>query len=210
MYGIDCQRCHGPAANHVEYHLDNPEDKKAKYITTYNSLNRQLKVDMCAVCHGGNDLKVEKSTFKYIPGDNLASFYDPPFGMSYEPDLHGNQAKMLSMSKCYINSANLTCTTCHDVHQSEKKDPLISSQKCMDCHKEQTHNFCKMAPVLGNAITGKCIDCHMPALPSKAISYKMSAAKQTSQYLLHAHRIAIYPEQTKQILSLIKNVKTGK
>lgn len=207
IYGIDCQRCHGPAANHVQYHSDNPTDKTAKYITTYKSLNRQLKVNMCAVCHGGNDLKVEKSTFKYKPGDNLASFYDPDFGMSNTPDVHGNQAKLLAMSKCYINSANLTCTTCHDVHQKEKPDAALLSQKCMDCHKAQTHNFCKMAPQLRRAITTKCIECHMPTLPSQVISFKMSAKKETSQYLLHTHRIAIYPEQTAQILSFIKNTK---
>jgi hypothetical protein len=210
MYGIDCQRCHGPAANHVQYHLDNPTAKTAKYITTYNSLSRQLKVNMCAVCHGGSDLKTEKSTFFYKPGDNLASFYDPDFGFNHNPDVHGNQSKMLAMSKCYINSANLTCTTCHNVHQKEKNDPVLVSQKCMDCHKTETHNFCKMAPVLGNIITTKCVDCHMPVLPSNVISFKQSAQKETSQYLLHTHRIAIYPAQTKQILSLLNNTQSSK
>jgi nitrate/TMAO reductase-like tetraheme cytochrome c subunit len=207
IYGIDCQRCHGPAAEHVQYHLDNPTDKTAKYIKTYNALSRQLKVDMCAVCHGGNDLKTEKSTFKYKPGDNLASFYDPNFGANSNPDVHGNQAKLLEMSRCYLNSPKLTCTTCHNVHQQEKTDPALLSQKCMDCHKEQTHNFCKMASQIGSSITKKCIDCHMPTLPSNVISFKMSAKKETSQYLLHTHRIAIYPEQTSKILSLIKNAK---
>jgi hypothetical protein len=104
----------------------------------------------------------------------------------------------------------MTCTTCHDSHTKETPNPVLYSSKCLDCHKEQTHNFCKMAPQLGKAITGKCIDCHMPALPSKLISFRMSGKKQTSQYLLQSHRIAIYPEQTKQILSLIKNGKTGR
>jgi len=207
IYGIDCQRCHGPAANHVQFHLENPTVKTARYITTYKSLNRQLKVNMCAVCHGGNDLKTEKSTFGYKPGDNLASFYDPSFGMTPEPDVHGNQAALLQRSKCYINSANLTCTTCHDVHRPEKLDAIISSQKCLDCHKTETHNFCKMAPQLGVAIKGKCIDCHMPAMPSRLISFKMSAQNQNSPYLLHTHQIAVYPAQTQQVLSLLKTIK---
>jgi hypothetical protein len=210
MYGIDCQRCHGPAAQHVQYHLDNPTEKKAKYITPYNSLSRQLKVDMCAVCHGGNDLKVEKSTFKYVPGDKLANFYDPPFAyVNNDPDVHGNQAKLLEMSKCYLNSTNLTCTTCHNTHQTEKLTGAMLAQKCMECHKEQTHNFCKMAAKLGDAISTRCGDCHMPSLPSKLISFKVSAVKSTSSYLLHTHRIAVYPEQTSQILALIKNTKKG-
>jgi len=203
MYGIDCQRCHGPAANHVQYQLDNPTVKTAKYITPYKSLSRALKVNMCAVCHGGSDLKAEKSTFFYKPGDNLASFYDPDFGLNNNPDVHGNQAKLLAMSKCYMNSPSLTCTTCHDVHSKEKNDEALMSQKCITCHKVETHP--KMAAQLGSALTTKCIQCHMPAIPSTVISFKQSAKKETSQYLLHTHRIAIYPEQTQQILSLIKN-----
>lgn len=206
MYGINCQRCHGPAAQHVQFHVNNPAEKKAKYIVAYNSLNRQLKVNMCAVCHGGNDVETMRSTFGYKPGDDLAGFYDP-FGQSKTPDVHGNQAALLAQSKCYLNSATLTCTGCHNVHQQEKHDPMISSQKCLDCHKTETHNFCKMAPQLGGAINGKCIECHMPAMPSQLISFKMSAQNQNSPYLLHTHRIAIYPGQIQQILSLLKTTK---
>lgn len=206
IYGIDCQRCHGPAAQHVQFHLDNPATKTAKYIVAYSTLNRDLKVNMCAVCHNGNDIKTERSTFAYKPGDDLASFYDP-YGRTNAPDVHGNQTSLLTMSKCYINSANLTCTSCHDVHQQEKHDPLLSAQKCLACHKTETHNYCKMAPALGNAITSKCIDCHMPAMPSKLISFKMSAQTQRSSYLLHTHQIAVYPDQTQQIIALLKTTK---
>jgi hypothetical protein len=208
IYGIDCQRCHGPAAKHVNYHLDNPADKKAKYITGYQSLTRQMKVNMCAVCHGGSDLKTLRSTFKYQPGDTLANYYYPDFGLiNNKPDVHGNQAKLLEMSKCYMNSSTLSCTSCHNAHVKENDNMALYSQKCMDCHKPQTAGFCKMAPQMGSAIYTRCIDCHMPAMPSKLISYKMSEQQHTSDYFLHTHRIAIYPEQTKKILSFIKSAK---
>src|SRR6185369_3943443 len=33
IYGIDCERCHGPALAHVEYHEDHPQEKQSKFIT---------------------------------------------------------------------------------------------------------------------------------------------------------------------------------
>jgi len=31
IYGIDCERCHGPAAEHVEFHTANPTEKKSAF-----------------------------------------------------------------------------------------------------------------------------------------------------------------------------------
>src|SRR5206468_3484039 len=45
VYGIDCERCHGPAINHVNFHLAYPEIKQAKYIVTHRSLSRQQELD---------------------------------------------------------------------------------------------------------------------------------------------------------------------
>lgn len=58
IYGINCQRCHGPAGKHVTFQLANPKDKEGKYITLYKSLTRQQRVDACGVCHSGNDARV--------------------------------------------------------------------------------------------------------------------------------------------------------
>jgi hypothetical protein len=208
VYGIDCQRCHGPAANHVNYHTENPEDKQAKFIKPYKSLTRQQKLDMCGVCHSGSDLKAERSTFNFHPGDTLMNFFDPAFGaVNHDPDVHGNQTKLLAMSKCFASSAIMTCTTCHNSHEKETGNLVGYSQKCMTCHKPEDHNFCRIAPRLGGALNTKCIDCHMPALPSKVISFKMTDAKETSPYLLRTHRIAIYPEQTAEVLQMLKNTR---
>ncbi len=203
IYGIDCQRCHGPAAQHVTYHQENPTDKQAKFMVRYHTLTRQQKVDVCAVCHSGNDREMQKSTFGFKPGDTL-SRYTLPFGnISNTPDVHGNQANLLALSKCYANSAVMTCTTCHDPHQKEVTGQLSLAQKCLTCHKTKTHNYCKMAPKLGAAIDTKCIDCHMPAMPSKLITYQATAAKQVSAYYLHTHKIAVYPDRTRQIIAFI-------
>ncbi|WDF53772.1 cytochrome c3 family protein [Mucilaginibacter sp. KACC 22063] len=203
IYGIDCQRCHGPAAEHVKYQSDHPDDKQAKFIVRYADLPRERKVEMCAVCHSGNDLQVERSTFFYKPGDTLSRYLETDFGNTVEPDVHGSQAKLLAMSKCYLKSQTMTCTTCHSSHAQNNNNVVSYSQKCMTCHKTESHNFCKLAPQLGNAINTKCIDCHMPAQSSKLISYKKNRANTTSDYLLHTHRIAVYPAVTQQVIKLL-------
>src|SRR5438045_8937759 len=53
MYGVDCEKCHGPAAKHVEFQTQNPKINTAKYIINPAKLSRQQNLDLCALCHGG-------------------------------------------------------------------------------------------------------------------------------------------------------------
>lgn len=41
VYGIDCERCHGPAAQHVAFQTEHPEVKTAKFITRIASFSKQ-------------------------------------------------------------------------------------------------------------------------------------------------------------------------
>jgi hypothetical protein len=207
ILGIDCERCHGPAANHVNYQTDNPGDKQAKYITTYNSLSRAQKIDMCAVCHSGNKGTMLRSTFAFKPGDTLAKFKEVDLYQavadSAKLDVHGNQSQLLGSSKCFINS-KMDCATCHNVHVNDRPDIALYSQKCMDCHKTADHNFCKMAPLIGGIIKNNCIDCHMPAKPSTVISVGVSGKGSAIPYLVRTHRIAVYADATQTVLNNFK------
>jgi hypothetical protein len=203
LYGVDCQRCHGPAAEHVSFHDANPKVKTAKYIIAIKGLTRQQKIDMCAVCHSGNDQKTQKSTFNFTPGDTLSNFYYPRYSHSTtEPDVHGNQYGMLAGSACFIKS-EMDCSSCHNTHKTEKNNPALFSQRCMACHKAEKH------PNTGNldksALASNCIDCHMPMQPSKLISFQLAGKLTKAPYLLRSHRIAIYPEDTQKILSYLKS-----
>lgn len=201
LYGIDCERCHGPAANHVGYHIDFPEAKTAKFITTYASLNQQQKLDMCALCHSGNDkLKIE-SRFKFRPGDTLSNFFmsNQKQTGTNDFDVHGNQYRLMSESKCFLASNKMTCSTCHDPHKNATTDLAFYSQKCMGCHSEANHNFCSMAASLGESIKSNCIDCHMPKKPSEAISFELAGSIQPSSYLLRTHRIAVYSTEERKL-----------
>jgi len=192
IYGIDCERCHGPAGKHVQFHLDSPTVKEPKYMVRYTALTRQQKVDACAVCHSGNNVEQKKSTFAFRPGDKLDDYYDAGAStlVARENDVHGNHTQLMKKSACYIKSNSMTCNSCHNTHEVLKGSLKIYSERCMSCHKTTNHSEKTLAK--GNLKTN-CIDCHMPNQASKLISFQTAGSGKASAYMLRTHHIAIYP-----------------
>ncbi|MBB6270474.1 mono/diheme cytochrome c family protein [Pedobacter cryoconitis] len=191
VYGIDCERCHGPAGKHVEFHLEHPQEKAAKYIALYQTLTKKQKMDACAVCHGGNDMEILKSVFAFKPGDDLRSYYTNASGNTAKkaPDVHGNQSDMLAESKCFIQSKTMDCTNCHQTHENLKGNLTSYSKRCISCHATIKHT----AITLKNAVVKtNCIDCHMPKQSSGVISFQQAGKTGTSAYQLRTHKIGIY------------------
>jgi nitrate/TMAO reductase-like tetraheme cytochrome c subunit len=199
IYGIDCERCHGAAAAHVQFQSEHPGEKHARYITRWADLNRQRKLDACAVCHSGNDQETQRSTFWFQPGDTLSNFYYPDFGTSMpRADVHGKQTQLLAASLCFRSSPSMECTTCHTPHADQPAAQLAAAP-CLTCHQPDRPHFCGKYASLGQAIMQNCVDCHMPPQASQAITFQKNGATGTSSYFLHTHRIAVYPEQTASI-----------
>jgi hypothetical protein len=203
VYGIDCQRCHGPAAQHAAYHLENPGTAKGKYIVLQSSLGRQQQLDQCAVCHSGNDKRKLKSRFFFRPGDMLADYFLPSLlpdsGRHF--DVHGNQYNLLKQSACFLQSNSMTCTSCHNPHQPSAISLAAWSKKCMNCHTEAGNNFCTATPAAGTSLKDNCIDCHMPKQVSGAISFTLSGSEGISAYLLRTHRVAVYKDKKQPVIS---------
>ncbi len=195
IFGIDCERCHGPAANHVNYHLANPAVKEAKYISMYKSLNNQQRIDMCAICHSGNDKEKERSIFKFRPGQNFADYFSP-YTIAHkrfkEFDVHGSQYQLLAASKCSLKSNTLTCTTCHDPHTNAEANLETYSAKCISCHQTAVHETLPATVENANLLKTNCIDCHMPRQASQAISFRLQRDTVKASYLLRTHKIAVY------------------
>ena len=59
---------------------------------------------------------------------------------------------------------------------------------------------CQIA-LSADVLKTNCINCHMPALPTKAITVQVSDTLPSIQFYVHTHHIAIYPEQVKKILA---------
>jgi hypothetical protein len=203
IYNIDCERCHGPAAEHVKFQTENPNVKEAKYIAAYKSLSREQKINMCAVCHSGANNVIIKPTFGFKPGDTLSHYMKiVPSNLSSnykDIDVHGDQRGMLATSKCFAMST-MDCTTCHNTHQNERNDTLLYAARCLNCHSDiNSNHLSKFNNQLSMAmLKNNCIACHMPASPSKLIVAGQSAA------MVHTHHIAVYPEETQKILGYLK------
>jgi Cytochrome c554 and c-prime len=205
MYGIDCEKCHGPGARHVDFHTANPGETTGRYIVNTGRLTRQQKLDACALCHSGSRIPL-KPAFSFRAGDTLNLFsqakYNPANGSAL--DVHGNQYGLLSSSKCFMQS-QMDCGSCHNVHINEAGNVKLFSQRCMNCHNQTTHDTCMVRAHAGGGGTGgaraglvladNCIDCHMPALPSQRIILALSSVGTTGKSvnnLVRTHHIAIY------------------
>jgi len=200
--GIDCERCHGPAVNHVNYHQAYPDVKKARYLVAAASLNRQQKTDLCAVCHSGSNHYKKISTFRFKSGDTLAQFLlEQPDASTHQKtqfDVHGNQLQLLAASACFIKSKSLTCNSCHNPHTDAATDRAAYTAKCISCHQNTTHTITDAGAKTIDA-GSDCIKCHMPAQPSQVITYQLNGKNGMTAPIFHNHKIGIYPSQPRSV-----------
>jgi hypothetical protein len=203
IYGIECERCHGPAAQHVQYH-SRFKTTVAKYIINPAKLPRERLLDLCAVCHGGA-LSKTKPSFSFQPGDTLSNYFSLQNAMlnADNIDVHGNQYGLLALSKCFKMS-NLTCINCHNVHDNEQGKIEVFSQRCITCHNEAHGKVCKMSSSIGLGINKNCIDCHMPKQLSHAVAVYLQGEDRPTSAFMRTHYIKVYPEETSKYLKQIK------
>jgi len=203
IYGVDCEKCHGPASQHVEFEQQHPEDTTGRYIINPRTLSRQQNLDLCAVCHGGRLSKTQPS-FSFSPGDKLSDFFsfDTVGRNAADIDVHGNQYGLLAASKCFVSS-QMDCSSCHNTHKNERDNLAIFSQRCMNCHSEGHSPECKLTSQVGPMIKQNCIDCHMPRQPSRAIAVMLQGEETPTSALMRTHLIKPYPEETKKVIELI-------
>lgn len=190
MYGIDCQRCHNPAKDHAEFHINNPEVTKAKNIMLYDTLTRQKRLDACILCHSGLRT-LTKPPFSFLAGDNLKEYSLPPTNeANATPDVHGNQYQLLTMSACF-KQTQMDCMTCHNPHKKERGDFVTFNNKCMECHSTPA-TVCTEKEAKRHVKNNNCISCHMPLLPSKVLKVEVDENGETTPLMVRTHHIKSY------------------
>lgn len=164
VLGVSCERCHGPGAEHAALNATPGIKPDKQAIVNPAKLPRERQLDMCALCHGG--IGVAKApTFSFAVGKSLSDYLQLQIPKADDPlDVHGNQIALLERSRCF-KSSGMTCSTCHNVHSTQRKVADFS-QRCLGCHKVQS---CGLYNKRGNAIADKCIDCHLPNQISNVI-----------------------------------------
>mgnify|MGYP001821627338 CR=1 FL=1 len=210
ILGIDCERCHGPAAKHVKYQNKFPNDTVGKHIVKHSQLSRQQKMDMCALCHSGSKTKVPNKEFHFVLGDTLDNFIVKDFRSFYRSkhksmvDVHGNQVELLESSKCFKKTPTMDCNTCHNAHENERGNLGNFNTKCINCHHNQDV-LCGLPSVTHK--DNNCIDCHMPLSSSNAL--KIQDNDSLVQVKVRSHLIKIYKTPTDELAKYINSLETG-
>ena len=208
ILGVDCEKCHGPARDHVKYQTAHPDEKTAKDIINPATFTRQQSLDMCVLCHGGRMQKTRPS-FSFTAGDKLTDYFatDTVTKAAASIDVHGNQFGLLKASKCFLNSSTMTCLTCHNPHENKKGQAAVFSKRCMTCHNpnQSSAPSCSIKTVSDAAKSSNCAGCHMPEMPSKTISVLLDGADSLTSAKMHTHYIKVYPEETKKMLAFIND-----
>jgi hypothetical protein len=90
ILGVSCERCHGPAAEHVAFHTAHPDAANGEHIVKPALLSRDRQMDLCGQCHS-NAVKRRGPAFSYRPGEPLDKHFRTNLNQRQEEDHVANQ-----------------------------------------------------------------------------------------------------------------------
>lgn len=135
--GVQCEKCHGPGAEHVAAAAAGESSQLARTIQRPKTALDEIT--MCGQCH------------------RMPEEIDPDRLRRYPPSLVRFQPVGLLQSRCYLESGGaLRCSTCHDPHapaSSRTREMQVAT--CRSCHEGSGKTPCPVSP------RERCIDCHM-------------------------------------------------
>ncbi len=149
--GIDCERCHGAGARHVELAVRAgvAPDLVRRAIVNPARLDAERQMEICMACHLETTSfplpnairRYERGPFSFRPGEALADFI-----LNFDhAQAAGRQEKFeivsavyrLRQSACFLKSSGkLLCTTCHNPHDAPRGQAADRhySSACRKCH----------------------------------------------------------------------------
>jgi photosynthetic reaction center cytochrome c subunit len=157
---ITCQRCHGPA----EEHLSEP---RSGNIVNPAKLEPAARDSICEQCHLFGVARVPnpgKQLSDFVPGeraeDVFTTYHDANPSGAFKVISHVEQ---LALSACARNSdGRLWCGTCHDPHNKPLEPVAYYRSICLTCHAAR---YSAAAAHPGKE--SDCLSCHMPRRDAK-------------------------------------------
>ncbi|MEO0469186.1 MAG: RecX family transcriptional regulator, partial [Bacteroidota bacterium] len=166
--GIDCEKCHGPGAEHIrliqEGQLIDVGEEIDYSIVNPAKLPIDKQFDVCQQCHlqGVNVFRDGKNIEDFRPVMHLNEVMDVFIEQNPDQNAFGiaSHAERLQLAQCFRQSdGQLTCTSCHNPHKSIAiTDSTVYIRQCQSCHRPEKEVLCA-EPV---GMEGNCISCHMP------------------------------------------------
>jgi predicted CXXCH cytochrome family protein len=195
---ISCERCHGPGSLHLGQHKNAPADADdgpgggIDYtIVNPKRLPRERAEAVCQQCHlhaAATVLGRSKKHTDYRPGLAIEDFRQDYVleGGGADMTVVGHVEQM-HLSRCYLESKTLTCTTCHNPHAFPAPDQRLDHYRnvCLSCHKTEECKV-KKEHLLKESPANYCVQCHMP-----------TAATEIPHVAFTHHRIAVHEKLPK-------------
>ncbi|MDX1928585.1 MAG: tetratricopeptide repeat protein [Pirellulaceae bacterium] len=196
LLGVTCERCHGPGKAHVDYHHNNPQEKKASAIVLPGALDRERLIDVCTQCHS-NAVNHKGPANSFRSGGRLEDHYRTVTPATNETDRVANQVVHLRESKCFQES-KMTCITCHDPHiTGNAPHGMTSKDTCLQCHQVQS---CRQREKTPPEIADKCVECHMRQYAKINVNFAQANDTFVPPLRRTNHRIQIDPIANDEVL----------
>ena len=165
--GVDCERCHGPGANHAS------TGKGA--IVNPAHLDATRATMICAQCHSFRDTYAAGfpagggyyDYFLPVMEFRLPASDDPAYWPDGRPRWFANEAVALWQSRCFLKGG-ATCESCHskghtpDAERNPRLQPG-NDALCAGCHKTIAANAAAHTHHAPKSAGSSCMECHMPA-----------------------------------------------
>ncbi|MRU15078.1 tetratricopeptide repeat protein [Roseovarius sp. A21] len=218
--GINCQRCHGPGADHVERAYggaDSLEELQAA-ITNPGKLPREKLYSICYGCHMqptasiNGQLRLGRGEFSFRPGQHVHDFLmkmeieDPAVPAPERFEINHHPYRM-EQSACFTQTqGELGCLTCHDPHVKIKPEDRAAHYRaaCLSCHETDDAGLPAMAEAGDRhpqiAQSDDCTACHMPKRRTQdVVEVWMTDHKITRTVAPEGDRLAPIPSEKVQV-----------
>lgn len=138
---VTCERCHGPARDHVAAARAGRIDEALRMPLGPARTTPAAELTFCGECHRLPNM-IAAGPSSIVP-ENTTLVRHQPVG--------------LMQSACYTRTGGgLSCSTCHDPHARPSTNIAGYEVVCRSCHEGPKKTVCPVNPGAG------CVGCHMP------------------------------------------------